>query len=93
MNDFEKYLQQKMQDEEFKKEYDNLEVDYDIINYVAEIRQNLHLTQKDLSELTGISQTYINEIETGNANPTIEILKKLADGVGMKLQIRFVPKQ
>lgn len=93
MDDFEKYLKQKMQDEEFKKEYDNLEVEYDIIKSLVDIRKNLHLTQKDLSKITGINQADISRIETGNANPTIAMLKRLADGVGMKLKLEFIPKQ
>ncbi len=35
-------------------------------------------TQKDVSENTGLSQTYLSQIESGNKNVTILTLKKSA---------------
>ncbi len=36
-------------------------------------------TQKDVSENTGLSQTYLSQIESGNKNVTILTLKKIFD--------------
>lgn len=36
------------------------------------------LTQKDLGEAIGISNTYLSDIETGRTNPSIKTLKKIA---------------
>lgn len=46
-----------------------------------------------LSETTGIAQSDISKIESGSGNPTIKILKRLADGLGMSLKVEFVPKK
>lgn len=47
------------------------------------------LTQKQLSEKTGIYQADISKIERGLANPSISTLKRLAEGMGLKLEIGF----
>lgn len=52
--------------------------------------QEKGLTQKELSELTGIAQADLSKIENGNANPSLKTLKRLAEGLGKKLQISFV---
>ena len=48
------------------------------------------MTQKELSEKTGIRQSNISRIENGNCSPTVETLEKIAEGLGKKLEIRFV---
>ena len=52
----------------------------------------LRLRAKELSEKTGINQADISKIETGNANPALSTLQRLAEGMGMVLRLEFVPK-
>lgn len=59
---------------------------------LTEARECRHMTQKRLSELTGIAQGDISRIENEKANPSVQVLQRLADGLGMKLQIRFEEK-
>ena len=54
-------------------------------------RKASDLTQKQLSIKTGINQSDISKIENGNANPSISTLKRLANAMGMKLKIEFIP--
>ena len=49
------------------------------------------MTQKELSALTGIAQGDISKLEKGNANPSLRTLQRLADGMGMRLKLEFVP--
>ena len=56
-------------------------------------RENTQITQKELSQKTGIDQANISKIERGIANPSLNTLKKLAAGLGMQLKIEFVPMQ
>lgn len=44
-------------------------------------------------ERTGINQADISKLENGTRNPSFNLLKRLADGMGMALKIEFVPKQ
>lgn len=54
-------------------------------------RKEKGLTQKQLSELTGISQADISRIENGTRNPSLEMIKRLATGMGMRLKLEFIP--
>ena len=47
------------------------------------------LTQKQLAQISGLTQSYISNIEKGNKHPTIDSLKKIADTIGKKLIIDF----
>lgn len=62
----------------------------DNIRAFIEARHSSGMTQKELSELTGIAQADISKLENGNANPSLRTLQRLADGMGMKLKLEFV---
>ena len=92
MTTFDELLAEQMKNPEFKKEYEALEPEFAIIQAMIDVRKNTGITQKQLAEKTGINQADISRLENGNANPSIRTLKKLAEGLGMKLKIEFVPK-
>ena len=85
-------LKEQMKDETFKKEYEALEPEYEIISSLIDARKSCNITQKQLSENTGIAQSDISKIENGSGNPTLKILLRLAEGLGMNLKVEFVPK-
>ena len=85
------YKNKCIEDSNFKTEYDDLEPEYDIINAMIKARKEQGLTQKQLSELTGISQADISRIENGTRNPSLEMIKRLATGMGMRLKLEFIP--
>lgn len=70
-------LSEKMGDPEFKTEYESLEPEFAIIQAMIDARKQLGLTQKQLSEKTGI-QADISKLENGNANPSLKTLQRLA---------------
>ncbi len=88
---YKEYKNKCLEDSNFKKEYDDLEPEYDIINAMIKARKERGLTQKQLSELTGISQADISRIENGTRNPSLEMIKRLATGMGMRLKLEFIP--
>lgn len=47
-------------------------------------REELKLTQGHLFEQTGITAAYISMIERAQANPTLDMMIKLADAVGLQ---------
>ena len=85
-------LKEEMENPEFKKEWDNLEVEFQIIKAMIDGRNENHLTQRELSDMTGIAQGDISKIENGNANPSIKTLDRLADALGKKLKVTFESK-
>ena len=83
-------LEKQLKDPDFKAEWEALEPEYQLIRLMIDGRERKHLSQKDLSELTGITQADISRIENGNANPSLRTLKRLAAGMGMRVRLEFV---
>lgn len=88
---FKAYLQKKLQDPKFKKEYDALEPEFVIMQAMIDARARSGLTQKQLSERTGIAQGDISKLENGSANPSLHTIRRLAKGLGLQFTIKFEP--
>ena len=91
MSSYNEYKKQVLKNEEVRAEYDALQPEYDIIQAMIDARNEQHLTQKELSERTGITQADISRIENGTRNPSLSMVKRIAEGLGMQLKLEFVP--
>lgn len=60
------------------------------MNYsiIKERRFLLGLTQQDLADYTGLSLRIIKDIETGKGNPSVATLSKIAEILGLELQLK-----
>lgn len=92
MGDIKKFLEEQLENEEFKKEYESSRVEFDIVRAIIRARIEQNITQKELSVKSGIRQSNISRIETGSVSPTIATLEALAEGLGKRLKIEFVDK-
>lgn len=54
---------------------------------IKERRTTLGITQQDLSELAGISPNTLYKIERGQANPSLRVLIKIVEVLGMELKM------
>jgi len=54
---------------------------------IKDRRKLLRITQPDLAEMAGISVNTLYKIERGQANPTVKVLTKLSDVLGMELKL------
>ena len=93
MRKFDDSLAKHLEDEDFRQEYENLQPEFDVTRAMIEARISKNLTQKQLAERTGINQADISKLENGTRNPSIKLLKRLAEGMDMALKIEFVPKR
>ena len=91
MSEFREFLDKQLQNPEFKAEYDALEDEFVIIQAMIDARVSQNLTQKELSARTGITQADISRIENGTRNPSLDMVKRLANGLGMQLKLEFIP--
>ena len=92
MRTFDDMLNEQLKDINFKKEYEDIQPEMDVIRAIVDARTAQNLTQKELSKITGINQAGISKLENGTRNPTVSLLKRLAEGMGMELRIQFIPK-
>ena len=91
MSEFRDLLNEQLKDPEFKKEWDDIQPEMDVVRAMIDNRIAQNLTQKELAERTGINQADISKLENGTRNPSLKMLKRLAAGMGMALKIEFVP--
>lgn len=91
MTDFKDFLAEQLKDPEIRAEYDALEPEFSLMQAMIDARKSSGLTQKQLSERTGIAQSDISKLESGNGNPSLRTLERLAKGMGMRIQIEFKP--
>ena len=92
MRTFDDMLNEQLKDINFRKEYEDIQPEMDVIRAIIDARTAQNLTQKELSKRTGINQADISKLENGTRNPTVSLLKRLAKGMGMELRIQFIPK-
>ncbi|MBR1634586.1 MAG: helix-turn-helix transcriptional regulator [Lachnospiraceae bacterium] len=93
MKTLDNMLSEQLKDKGFRKEYEAIQPEMDVIRAIVDARTSQNLTQKELAERTGINQADISKLENGTRNPSVNLLKRLAEGMGMALRIEFVPKQ
>ncbi len=89
MDDFQKHLEKKLLDSEFKSAWEASEAEYSFVQALIKARNEAGMTQQQLSDRVGMDQAVLSRIETGKANPSINTLQKLAKGLGKKLIIDF----
>jgi DNA-binding XRE family transcriptional regulator len=79
-----------LKNEEVQNELKMNEAEYKIIEEIIMARRERNLTQKGLAKLIGTRQSNISRLESGNYNPSLGLLTKIAQAVGKKLEVRIV---
>ena len=87
------YKEKRMKEPGFEQAYNEIQPEMNVIRALIDARISQNMTQKELSEKTGIAQTEISKLENGTRNPSIKLLQRLADGLGMVLNVTFTPKE
>ena len=81
--------EQLLQLPEVNEEYEKLKVLYDIKREIIKLRLDQGLSQKELAEKVGTRQSAISRLESGEYNPSIEFLDKIAHALGKELHVKF----
>lgn len=78
-------------DPEYMKEYDALEEEFARAQLVIGARAHADLSQAELAERMGTSQSAVARLESGRIKPSTRTLEKLAAATGMRLRIVLEP--
>lgn len=54
---------------------------------IKTLRKKKHLKQNELSEVCGISQTYLSQIENNKRQPTIDVLQIIGNQLGVPVPV------
>jgi DNA-binding XRE family transcriptional regulator len=88
----EKVAKRWLKDPSFKAGYDALEEEFALASLVIEARTRAKLTQAELADKMGTSQSTVARLESGKAAPSLSTLRRIAKATGTRLEISFEPK-
>ena len=87
--DFNEIKKELLKDPEVKKEYDRLGPKFDLIRSIIEKRIEKNISQEELANRMGTKQSALSRLESGNYNPSLAFMQKVAEALDSKLEIRL----
>lgn len=66
------------------------ELEYQVIRELIAARLEKNITQKQLADIIGTKQSNISRLESGNYNPSLEFLSKMAKALDKRIEIHLV---
>jgi len=82
------WLEQQLDDPDFRAEYEALEPAFQI----ARLRMKRGLTQQELAERIGTQQPSIARIESGRFRPSMAMLERIASALDADLRVTLTPR-
>lgn len=76
-----------LKDEEFRIEYEKLRPRYEAIAQIISARKEQNITQAELAKRVGTQKSNISRLESGNYNPSLDFLAKIAESLGKKISV------
>ncbi len=89
MKTYSNFKKKVLKDKKVRTEYDALATEFAIAEAVIKKRIEQGLSQSELAEKIGTKQSAISRLESGNYNPSIKLLEKVAKALNLKLSIHF----
>ena len=84
--------EQWMEDLEYREEYEEMGLEFEIAQALIEARSKAGLTQSELAQRMGTTQSVVARMEGGQIMPSTKNLERFAKATGMKLKISFEPE-
>ena len=87
---FDDLLAENLKEEDFKKEYDALEEEFDVAKKIIHLRLTAGMTQKELARQAHTSQAAISRLESGTyRNVSLSFLRRVGAALGVKPHVSF----
>lgn len=86
---FEEVKADMQKDEKFKAEYEKLRPRYEAIEQIIKARKEQNMTQSELAKRVGTQKSNISRLESGNYNPSLDFLTKVAESLGKSLSVEI----
>lgn len=78
-----------LKDKDFKAEYEKLKPRYEAIEQIIRARKEQNMTQAELAKRVGTQKSNISRLESGNYNPSLDFLMKVAESLGKNLSVQI----
>ena len=79
-----------MKNPEFRTAYEELDRELALVEALLKARAKAKLTQAEIAERMGTTQSAVARLEGGRGSPSIATLRKYAEATGTELKIEFV---
>ena len=89
MKTLSQYKNEQMKNPDFAAAYNEFQPEIEIIRAIVDARANANISQKELSERTGIAQAEISRIENGRNYPSFETLEKILESLDISYEDIF----
>ena len=80
-----------MKDPEYRAEYERTQPAFDLMKALIGARVHSGLTQEQIAERMGTTQSAVARFEGWSANPSVKTLRKYAEATGTRLVVSFEP--
>ena len=89
---YHQFKKELLKDKKIKEAYEKLGPEFTLIEMMIRKRIEKGLTQKELAKRIGTKQSAISRLESGNYNPSLSFLKKVADALDTRLKVLLSEK-
>ena len=89
MKDWKKLKTELMKNPEFRKEYKESELEFQISQTIIRARVEKGYTQKQLAEKLHTKQSVISRVESARTTPSLSFLKRIATALNADLQVKL----
>src|SRR3990170_3662740 len=91
-HDHEAFLKKALKRKGFRRAYEDLKEEYTLTRELLGARSRFGLTQEAVADLMGTTKSAVSRLEAaGKHAPSLTTLKKYAQAVGCRLEIKLVP--
>lgn len=88
------YIAEQMRNPEFKKAWEDLDPEFQVLKAMIKAREKTGISQAELARRVGTKQSVISRLERGAfSKATLETIKKLADALDLRLEIKLHQKR
>lgn len=81
-----------MKDPKYRYEYEKLGPEFEIARQILDARIKKKISQEELAKRMGTGQAVISRLESANAKPSLSLIHRLADALGLKVELKFTPR-
>ena len=80
-------------DPQVQQAYSDLEPRFAVVRQLIEMREKHGWSQRDLAERAGMKQPQLARLETGQVEPRLDTLQRLAEAMGCRVRVSFEPAE
>ena len=92
MKGYKQFKTKLLKDKEIREAYEKLGPEFALIEIIIRKRSEKGLTQRELAQRIGTKQSAVSRLESGNYNPSLSFLQRIADALDVRLKISLPEK-